>query len=59
MENGQKDQVNVENLALDFTVPGYDMELRVGLLWPFPTEVSDHFTEAWWPRVPSHFGEHR
>lgn len=26
------DIVNVEDLALDFTVPGYDIELRVSLI---------------------------
>lgn len=25
----QIEQVNVEDLALDFTIPGYDIELRV------------------------------
>ncbi|THH12821.1 hypothetical protein EW146_g7335 [Bondarzewia mesenterica] len=25
-----KDQVNIEDLALDFTIPGYDVELRAG-----------------------------
>ena len=27
------DIVNVEDLALDFTLPGYDIELRVCDLW--------------------------
>ena len=27
------DIVNVEDLALDFTLPGYDIELRVRNLW--------------------------
>jgi hypothetical protein len=32
--NSRDCQVRVEDLALDFTVPGYDMELRVSLQLP-------------------------
>ena len=27
------EQISVEDLALDFTVPGYDIELRVSSQW--------------------------
>jgi hypothetical protein len=28
-----KEKVDVEDLALDFTIPGYDIELRVSVTW--------------------------
>jgi len=49
------EQVSVEDLALDFTVPGYDMELRVCYSSP-DLDLCSPQSQAWWPRHSSNFG---
>ena len=38
------ERVNIEDLALDFTIPGYDIELRVSALVSIPKNCTQMFT---------------
>ena len=55
------DIVNVEDLALDFTVPGYDIELRVSFITSsVPVDRNSfHVIKAWWTRYSCDFGQCR
>lgn len=39
--------VNIEDLALDFTIPGYDIELRVRVIFRPGTIYSHNYGLAW------------
>jgi hypothetical protein len=55
------DIANIEDLALDFTIPGYDIELRVcdSLLLLVVFLSIDNTQIAWWTRNSGDLGQCR
>ena len=49
--------VDIEDLALDFTIPGYDLELRVSAQLYLRTGCTHENDTAWGPRSLCNFGE--
>jgi hypothetical protein len=55
------ESVSIEDLALDFTIPGYDIELRVSFQCWFLLLSTSYFVvvAAWWERRRGNIRERR